>query len=384
MNPVSGRKTAGHTPARPSLTVLVATIDGEQKLARILPALRPIADELVVGIDDASCDDSASVARQYCDTVFSLPHESFFPRGRTEFEGALDIALRHCHGDWILRVDHDETPGPAFSDRAALAALLSNHSVTHYHLSRRWAVPPGTHYIRSGHWHPDYQIRLFRNVASLISGPTEVHRDLTVAGEAGWLTSHWLVHWDLVWHDRARREAKVEQCRELGPWSGSEFYLYEGQAFATLPLDHVPASPGTPPAGLEPGNHPLSCWFELLEAPAPLVHGQRNSVLVALHNLSNRLFRPASPSLGPANVLISYHWLDERGGLLEPWDRNRSPLPSRLAPGEAASVWLVLRDVPPPGSYRLQLDLVEESVGWASAVVPLPAFPVTVVDPPRA
>ena len=90
------------------------------------------------------------------------------------------------------------------------------------------------------------------------------------------------------------------------------------------------------------------------------------------------------PDRGTYPVHLSYHWLDENDQILE-WDGIRADLPAPLAPGEAATVLLRIEPPPHAGPLKLQIDLVEEGVGWFSMqgvwpliervqVAPAPAF----------
>jgi hypothetical protein len=363
------------------LTVLVATINGEEKLAKILPQLREIADDLVIGIDTTTTDGTRETAEKFADTVFDLPHESFLPDGTDDFEGPLEHSLPHCKGEWVLRVDHDETLSSGWSSRDRVQELLSDRRVTNYQVIRRWAIPPGDRFISTGQWFPDYSTRLFRNLPSLLRGPRAVHDDIFMLGETRWLTREWVVHWDLVWHSRETREAKVKVFEQLGPWSGAEHYLFEGQAYDTLPLDYEPPPlPERDPA-LVVGDDPLGCWMEALEVPTTMVAGAKHFVLISVRNLSPRTFRPGIRGRRNGNVLASHHWLDASGAPVQPWDQVRMELPTCLKPGEAAAMYLPVLAVPPPGRYWLQLDLVEEGVGWAGDRRRLPAYPIVVVSP---
>jgi hypothetical protein len=99
-----------------------------------------------------------------------------------------------------------------------------------------------------------------------------------------------------------------------------------------------------------------------------------------VHNLSSQVFYPGSRGGSDGNVLASYHWLDEGGARVPPWDRPRTEMPARISPGQSAAMFLKVPDLPPPGKYQLQLDLVEEQIGWASYVMQPPAYPVEVVS----
>src|ERR1019366_959086 len=141
-----------------SLTILTFTINGSDKLKRVLPGFRALADELVVAVDDATDDDSEAIARQFSDRVVRIPHQSFLIDGTPGQVSASEIGTSHCRGDWVLKMDHDETIGPTLN-KARLPALLSNRWVTHYWIPRRWAISDDR-FISSWPWSIDYQLRL--------------------------------------------------------------------------------------------------------------------------------------------------------------------------------------------------------------------------------
>src|SRR5262249_37103767 len=152
---------------------------------------------------------------------------------------AIECVLPHCRGDWVLRIDQDETLSPQWHDCSYVQNLLADRAMTHCWLPRRWAVPPGDRYISNRHWHPDYQLRLIRNISSLVIFNRSPHSPLVVAGESRRLSDSWIIHWDYVWHDRAMREGKVEFYKALGSYTGEEFYLYEEQRYETRPLNYT-------------------------------------------------------------------------------------------------------------------------------------------------
>ncbi len=152
-----------------------AARDSARSLERILPKLREVADQLVIGVDSASKDDSPEVAKPFADRVVSFPHEEIIPDTGSTGPGVDEYVLPHCRGDWILRVDHDETPGPEWLDAGLMESILSERRVTHIRVPKRWAVGEGDKYISNRHWHPDANVRLFRNIASILRMPRNWH-----------------------------------------------------------------------------------------------------------------------------------------------------------------------------------------------------------------
>src|SRR5450759_2105702 len=114
------------------LTLLILAINAEKELARILPELCRIGDELAIGIDDTTTDATAEIARQFTDRIYPVPHAGFRGRGRPEDLNAVECMLPHCRGDWVLRVDQDETLSPLWHDRDYVSGLLDDRAATQY------------------------------------------------------------------------------------------------------------------------------------------------------------------------------------------------------------------------------------------------------------
>ena len=362
------------------LTIWTATINGEEKLRRVLPGLRALADQLVVGIDDTTIDNSAAIASEFADTVVSCPHRCFQFDGMPDHINPMEYGISYCKGDWILRVDHDETLGPGWGDKDRIERLLSDRVVTNYWIARRWAVPPGDRFISSVPWHPDYQVRLYRNIPSLIRFTKRVHEHTTMLGESHRLTREWLIHWDLVWHTRRQREQKVEFCATRSIYTGADYYLYEGRQYETLPIDYV--SPAAAPAPhKQPLPDPMACSIEILELPTAMRPGERVFVWLNIRNLSSRALHPGSPGVYAPNAGVSYHWYRESDGtpVIYSWDHPRCDLPTRLAPGESAGMYLPVQAPQEPGEYLLQADLVEEGIAWASGSIQIASYRVRIL-----
>jgi hypothetical protein len=100
---------------------------------------------------------------------------------------------------------------------------------------------------------------------------------------------------------------------------------------------------------------PLAVRFEAVPPPAPQA-GTRSLVAIPLENAGSLPWRNG--------IFVSYHWLDERGNPIV-WDGLRTAAPP-LAPGETATVDVMLRAPIPPGRYVLAFDVVAERRAWLS------------------
>jgi hypothetical protein len=111
------------------------------------------------------------------------------------------------------------------------------------------------------------------------------------------------------------------------------------------------------------GEHPVPVgplavrWqaWQLDDVPAGAVTGAR----IALENAGSAPWR----STKDEGVLLSYHWLDERGNAIV-WDGIRTALPGLVQPGEGVELTAQVRAPIPPGRYRLAFDLVREHRYW--------------------
>jgi hypothetical protein len=89
-----------------------------------------------------------------------------------------------------------------------------------------------------------------------------------------------------------------------------------------------------------------------------------NAEVLATVTIRNRSWRTWSSESQPP-ILLSYHWLDSRGAIVEE-DGLRTPLPRVVSPGETCTMSLRIRTPAIPGRYTLAVDLVEEGLRWFS------------------
>ena len=104
---------------------------------------------------------------------------------------------------------------------------------------------------------------------------------------------------------------------------------------------------------------PLAVRWLGLELPEVRA-GAATTAVVELENVGTAAWRSTGNTSG---VLLSYHWLDERGNAIL-WDGFRSPLPAPVAPGEQLRTPFAVIGPIPPGRYRLAVDLVDEGRAW--------------------
>lgn len=103
------------------------------------------------------------------------------------------------------------------------------------------------------------------------------------------------------------------------------------------------------------------------QIPAGMLAAKEYVVAVTLKNTSDTTWPATGVGGGPVNmVLISYHWLPAQSDKpIIVWDGVRNALPKDIAPGESFTQDKVHVITPKdPGSYRLQMTLVQEGVSW--------------------
>src|SRR5262249_24344066 len=73
-----------------------------------------------------------------------------------------------------------------------------------------------------------------------------------------------------------------------------------------------------------------------------------------------------SPCLWPTSVHLSYHWWSLLPANPTVYEGKRGFMPDALRPGERVTIPVQLLAPPVSGPYRLEYDLVHESVAWFS------------------
>ncbi len=291
------------------VSAVVLTRNGSGRLERCLQSIAAagIARELVVVVDDTTTDDSESIARRFTPKVL-----------RMETHGYIECCLAQmaaaCSGDFVLRIDDDETLGGEWD---ALAGDANDSGAfTHFLVPRRWLVPGEDCFISSDEWFPDLQLRLFRNDPALIHWPPGLHEHLVVEGAGAVLWDRWIDHHVLWQQSRAERARKCAAYRHIRPEKHlSHFYLWEDQAVRLSPCDSNGATAAEPldsgaevlfgvdgtaaPYKVDGWSHaePWGTWTDGHQAVLrlPLKRSPGGPVEVTLE--ANAFIRPAQPRL---------------------------------------------------------------------------------------
>ena len=112
-------------------------------------------------------------------------------------------------------------------------------------------------------------------------------------------------------------------------------------------------------------------------APASMVPGQSGRVRVSVTNVSGTDWPPGT-RLGIGN-----HWRSADGSEMVVQDDARHPLPGGLAVGATLEVDLFVTPPGRPGTYQLEIDLVEEGTCWFADMGSSPATSLVSVAAPK-
>lgn len=161
-----------------SLSVVLVAQDEERNIARVLSAVKPIADEIVL-IDSGSTDRTVEIAKE----LGAVCHY----RQWAGFAEQKNYALSLATGDWVLSLDADEVLSPELVTE--IKQLLASSSATEYDGYR---IPRvlyiGDQPVRHGGFYPDAQLRLIKKGAGTFNDRL-VHEAIKVNGPVGVLTN---------------------------------------------------------------------------------------------------------------------------------------------------------------------------------------------------
>jgi hypothetical protein len=343
------------------------------RLAALLAVLRPVADELVVALDERVDPGGLGTAAGLCDVLVRYP---FLPPIERPFGWLHSL----CRGDWIFRIDDDEVPSAALLE----ALAHPDETTTHAFVPRRWLWQDG--WLADDPWAPDWQLRLVRPAAA--QHPGRMHIPARAAGPHVYLDAP-LYHLDLAGTARAVREEKARRYERERPGLrlggvalNIAYYvpeLRDSLHVAPVPpadaaiLRHVLDPPGpavapVPPPRLATREEVDSGWVEAplpasgyaarIEPGAPPhpVAGEVRELDVAVTNLGTTTWPAGKDSLPEIRLAYRFEGIEAAG--------LRTPFPRPVSPGETVVVPLSFEAPEEPGAHMLVVDLVHERQRW--------------------
>lgn len=134
---------------RQSLSLCMIVKDAADTLAQALKSAAGICDEILIGVDNTTQDDSAAVCRRLGATVISI--ESPLTTG---FDAARNTVMEHAKSEWLLWLDSDELLDKSWDlEKYLKDSPVESFALPQHHLA---AEPAGL--LKT-----DYPARLFRN-----------------------------------------------------------------------------------------------------------------------------------------------------------------------------------------------------------------------------
>lgn len=107
------------------LSVCFPARDEAHDIERVLASFRGVADQLIVGIDPRSSDQTEEIARRYADVVFTMeqPQGDLEGEDNVHFGNIRNQCIAHCDGDWIFMTEAHEHLSAGVDDLLALDTL---------------------------------------------------------------------------------------------------------------------------------------------------------------------------------------------------------------------------------------------------------------------
>ena len=209
------------------MSVAISAYNEERNLDRCLEAVRHLADEIVIGVDDKTTDTTEQIAKKYTKNVFSLKHNDNFHLLKRK-------VIEKCRGDWILQLDADEVATPELAKEISRLLTLNDKEIErgqanipelflrHKHVVElrdgKIGEDSGSYtaffiprinfflgsFLKRGGVYPDGVIRLFKRGFAKIPAES-VHEQIKIKGRVGWLKNN-LQHFGdpTFWHYIAR------------------------------------------------------------------------------------------------------------------------------------------------------------------------------------
>lgn len=362
------RKRRSVSAHRSGLTVSIITCDSESRLEQLLHEVSCFADQIVVGVDTASRDQTFEIAADLADVVYRFEH----PPG--QLAGARMLVFRYATGEWILSLDDDESITDSFDE--LLPALMADPVVTNYWFLRHWIVDRASfEYLRAPAWFPDWQLRLFRNDASLVWKPALPHSGYYVQGRSHMEPRVAIHHFEPVLLNGEERARKIATYRDAGgPEEIERQYSIPAdvpRAFAVPRKRSVPRRRDRARAQIDPhvmDARPPRCapWGSRVlqvEMPTRLRAGEEFVAEVTARNTGQQAWTPGNWSMRAPLVRLSFHIFTAEGALVQ-WDNARCGVADIVRPDECTTIFFVGRAPARRGQYVFEWDFISEHETW--------------------
>ena len=220
---------------RIALSVVIPT---RNEQANIMACIESVlwADQIFV-VDSASTDDTIALAQRYPVRVVQFQYQT---GGAKKYNWSLEH-LPFAH-DWVLLLDADERVSPAL--REEISAAIHMEPYAGYYINLQYIFLGG--WLRHC-WNPVWRMRLFKHrlgrferftgSAAMGTGDNEVHEQVLLQGEAGYLR-HYIVH-----EDYKPYAAWIEKHNRYSTWEAAIALDLLAEPPVLNPLTYLRAAP---------------------------------------------------------------------------------------------------------------------------------------------
>ena len=205
-----------------TLSVVIIAQDEERTIGRVLDAVKPIADEMIL-VDSGSSDGTREIATEHGAHV---THQDWLG-----YAAQKNFALGLAKGDWVLSLDADEVLTPELVEE--IATLLKDASAKDflgYRIPR--ALYIGDVRVAHGGFYPDAQLRLIQKGAGLFNDRL-VHEAIHIDGPVGMLRAE-MHHY--AYKNVQQFEDAMEKYARL---SAREFVLQGRSGWRAHPVNEI-------------------------------------------------------------------------------------------------------------------------------------------------
>ena len=129
---------------RPTLSVVCVAHHPGPVVAEALRQVRDVADEVIVGADEAVTELDLGYYASVADRLSTYPFT-----GSNQFRAWV---AGQASSDWVLFLDGDEVASHALVD--GIRPLLEDRDIAAYMTQMLWVAPDGAHVLDSAPWSP--------------------------------------------------------------------------------------------------------------------------------------------------------------------------------------------------------------------------------------
>jgi glycosyltransferase involved in cell wall biosynthesis len=194
------------------LSVVLATHNEAENLARCLDSVKGVADEIII-VDGESTDDTVTIAKTLGAKVIRTTNKPIFHINK-------QMAIDAAKGDWILQLDADEVVDEEMKQEIK-QVLQQKQPYQAFWLKRKNYFLG--RFLTKGGQYPDPVIRLFKRDKARL--PQEsVHEQMLVDGEIGHLSGH-LLHYNAPTFARYITNANRYTSLTANEWASQKVAL---------------------------------------------------------------------------------------------------------------------------------------------------------------